>query len=34
MVNLAVARSPFYRELYAGRDLRDFRALPTIDKIG
>ena len=33
MVNLAMARSPFYGELYAGRDPRDFRALPTINKM-
>ena len=35
LVRLARSRSPFYRDLYAGRDvqsLRDFASLPTIDK--
>lgn len=32
LVRLAVARSPFYRDHYAGRDLDDLRSLPTIDK--
>lgn len=32
LVEFAVTNSPFYRELYAGRDPEDFPALPTIDK--
>ena len=32
ILKLAVERSAFYRELYAGRDLGDVRSLPTIDK--
>jgi len=32
ILKLAVERSPFYRELYAGRDPGDVRSLPTIDK--
>jgi len=32
ILTLAVERSAFYRELYAGRDLGDVRSLPTIDK--
>jgi putative adenylate-forming enzyme len=32
MARFAYARSAFYRKLYAGRDLGDFRSLPTIDK--
>lgn len=32
ILELAVERSAFYRELYAGRDLCDVRSLPTIDK--
>ena len=31
ILTLAVERSAFYRELYAGRDLGDVRSLPTID---
>ncbi|KAF0206810.1 MAG: phenylacetate-CoA [Actinobacteria bacterium] len=32
LVRFAVENSPLYRELYAGRDLDDFAALPSIDK--
>jgi putative adenylate-forming enzyme len=32
LVRFAAENSPLYRELYAGRDLDDFSALPTIDK--
>lgn len=32
LLRLATEGSAFYRELYAGRDLRDIRSLPTIDK--
>jgi phenylacetate-CoA ligase len=32
MVRHAIARSPFYRDLYIGRDPRRWRELPTIDK--
>jgi putative adenylate-forming enzyme len=32
MVAYAARRSPFYRAHWAGRDLRDWRTLPTVDK--
>ena len=32
IARFAAGRSPFYRDLYAGRDLNDWRTLPIIDK--
>jgi putative adenylate-forming enzyme len=32
LVSLALRKSPFYGDLYAGRDLSDFQSLPTINK--
>src|SRR5437016_6213604 len=32
VVTFAVRHAPFYRALYAGRDLGDWRTLPIIDK--
>lgn len=32
LVRFAIARSPFYRQLYAGLDLNDFGSLPRINK--